>query len=229
MIGRRASGARRAAHSSIFALGEDRTFFASGPFAPSAPSKSTFAPSASVLKPSPPIALWWTKTSLPPASGVINPYPFASLNHLTIPVAMKNTSPARRERAAEAQKRNQYSLVVVPTLAAAGCHTERCGGDTAADPPPGRSRRGGFRAPSATLATGACYRGKTRSWLAATSSVPGRVCAEQAGARIFAGSARRGRASRRLGDRSGREPAAIPEPKSAVGRVHKRPGWSGTS
>src|SRR3979409_2155353 len=81
------------------------TFFASGPFAPSAPSNSTFAPSASDLKPSPAIALWWTNRSLPPASGVMKPYPFASLNHLTVPVAIYVTPPLPYpERAEEAQK-----------------------------------------------------------------------------------------------------------------------------
>src|SRR3954452_23222181 len=34
------------------------------------------------------MALWWTKRSLPPSSGVMKPKPFSSLNHLTVPVAM---------------------------------------------------------------------------------------------------------------------------------------------
>lgn len=29
---------------------------------------------------------WWTKTSLPPSSGVTNPKPFFELNHLQIPL-----------------------------------------------------------------------------------------------------------------------------------------------
>src|SRR5438093_13553075 len=33
--------------------------------------------------------------SFPPSSGVMNPYPFESLNHLTVPVAIKNTSLAK--------------------------------------------------------------------------------------------------------------------------------------
>src|SRR5437588_3293070 len=65
------------------------TFLASGPFAPSASSNSTFAPSARDLWPSPLMELKWTNTSLPPASGVMKPYPFASLNHLTVPVAIE--------------------------------------------------------------------------------------------------------------------------------------------
>src|SRR5262245_16598165 len=32
--------------------------------------------------------LWWAKRSLPPSSGVMNPKPFESLNHFTVPVAM---------------------------------------------------------------------------------------------------------------------------------------------
>jgi len=40
------------------------------------------------LKPSPAIALWCTNRSLPPSSGVIKPYPFESLNHFTVPVAI---------------------------------------------------------------------------------------------------------------------------------------------
>src|SRR5580765_2921163 len=30
--------------------------------------------------------LWWAKRSLPPSSGVMNPKPFESLNHFTVPV-----------------------------------------------------------------------------------------------------------------------------------------------
>jgi hypothetical protein len=49
------------------------TFFASKPLAPSTISNSTSDPSLSDLKPSPRIALWWTKMSLPPPSGLMNP------------------------------------------------------------------------------------------------------------------------------------------------------------
>src|SRR5579885_2522286 len=78
------------------------TLFASGPFAPSTASNCTCAPSASDLKPSPAIEEWWTNTSLPPSAGVMNPYPFASLNHFTVPVAIQNTSSTTKERAGEA-------------------------------------------------------------------------------------------------------------------------------
>src|SRR6266513_5106949 len=56
-----------------------------GPFCPCTTSNSTLSPSASDLKPLPPIALKWTKTSGPP-SREMNPNPLASLNHLTVPV-----------------------------------------------------------------------------------------------------------------------------------------------
>src|SRR5690554_4470754 len=49
-------------------------------------SNSTRSPSWSVLKPSPLISEWWTKQSFDPSSGVTKPKPFASLNHLTVPV-----------------------------------------------------------------------------------------------------------------------------------------------
>src|SRR5919204_5234482 len=65
------------------------TLFASGPFAPSIESNCTLAPSASDLNPSPTIDEWWTNTSLPPSAGVMKPYPFASLNHFTVPVAIQ--------------------------------------------------------------------------------------------------------------------------------------------
>jgi len=44
-------------------------------------------------KPSDCMAVWWTNTSLPPASGVMNPKPFASLNHFTVPLGILH-SPA---------------------------------------------------------------------------------------------------------------------------------------
>src|SRR4051812_44888806 len=40
------------------------------------------------------IALWWTKRSLEPSSGVMKPKPLSSLNHLTVPVAMLCSSTA---------------------------------------------------------------------------------------------------------------------------------------
>src|SRR3954454_16458956 len=66
------------------------TFVACGPFAPSPSSYSTFAPSASVRKPSPAMPEKWTKASFPPSSGVMKPKPFSSLNHLTTPVAIQH-------------------------------------------------------------------------------------------------------------------------------------------
>jgi hypothetical protein len=50
-----------------------RTLAAFGPLGPCSSSYSTFAPSASDLKPLPAIAVWWTKRSLPPSSGLMKP------------------------------------------------------------------------------------------------------------------------------------------------------------
>src|SRR5437667_1291306 len=58
------------------------------PFGPVVTSNETFWPSLSVLKPGMLIAEKWAKRSSPPPSGVMNPKPFASLNHLTVPVAI---------------------------------------------------------------------------------------------------------------------------------------------
>src|SRR5215213_1570772 len=66
------------------------TFVAWGPLPDSPSSYSTFAPSASVRKPSPEMPEKWTKASFPPSSGVMNPKPFSSLNHFTTPVAIQH-------------------------------------------------------------------------------------------------------------------------------------------
>src|SRR2546421_4425983 len=63
-------------------------FDAAGPFWPCVTSNETFWPSFSDLNPLIWIELWWAKRSLPPSSGVMNPKPLESLNHLTVPVAM---------------------------------------------------------------------------------------------------------------------------------------------
>src|SRR5438105_15038847 len=63
-------------------------FDAVWPFWPCVTSDETFWPSFSDLNPLIWIELWWAKRSLPPSSGVMNPKPFASLNHFTLPVAM---------------------------------------------------------------------------------------------------------------------------------------------
>src|SRR5688500_4472123 len=67
-----------------------RTLVAWGPLGDSPSSYSTFAPSARVRKPSPEIPEKCTNASLPPSSGVMNPKPFSSLNHLTTPVAIQH-------------------------------------------------------------------------------------------------------------------------------------------
>src|SRR5215212_545907 len=66
------------------------TFVAWGPLPDSPSSYSTFAPSASVRKPSPAMPEKWTNASFPPSSGVMNPKPFSSLNHFTTPVAIQH-------------------------------------------------------------------------------------------------------------------------------------------
>src|SRR5712691_349845 len=83
-----------------------RTFAACGPLGPCCSSNSTFSPSARLRKPSDWMAVWWTKTSFPPPSGVMNPKPFASLNHFTVPVAIRANffrvqAASRREPAVE--------------------------------------------------------------------------------------------------------------------------------
>src|SRR4051812_16217444 len=42
------------------------------------------------------IPVWWTKRSLSPSSGVMNPNPLSSLNHLTVPVGMQHFPLSRR-------------------------------------------------------------------------------------------------------------------------------------
>src|SRR5690349_22263251 len=63
-------------------------FAAAGPFWPCVTSNETFCPSFSDLYPLIWIELWCAKRSLPPSSGVMNPKPFESLNHFTVPFAM---------------------------------------------------------------------------------------------------------------------------------------------
>src|SRR5204863_7814305 len=58
------------------------------PLGPCTTSKLTFWPSLRVLKPDMLIAEKCANKSSLPSSGVMKPYPFASLNHFTVPVAM---------------------------------------------------------------------------------------------------------------------------------------------
>src|SRR5918998_2997898 len=64
------------------------TLAARGPLSLGSESKLTLAPSARVRWPSAMTALWWTKRSFEPSSGVMKPKPFSSLNHFTLPVAI---------------------------------------------------------------------------------------------------------------------------------------------
>src|SRR6266850_6928369 len=65
-----------------------RTFCACSPFGPFTISNSTLSPSASERNPSAWMAVWWTNTSSPP-SCEMKPNPLLSLNHFTVPCAMK--------------------------------------------------------------------------------------------------------------------------------------------
>src|SRR5690348_3923375 len=57
------------------------------------------------------MALKCTKRSLPPSSGVMKPYPFSALNHLTVPVAMFPSPPCQlRERARRCRGTIQHTL-----------------------------------------------------------------------------------------------------------------------
>ena len=58
------------------------------PFGPCVISKETFSPSFRVLKPLMLIAEKCANRSSLPSSGVMNPKPLESLNHLTVPVAI---------------------------------------------------------------------------------------------------------------------------------------------
>src|SRR6476659_293661 len=51
--------------------------------------------------------------SLPPSSGVMNPYPFASLNHFTVPVAIKTPPLPFHERARKAHCLTELALFLV--------------------------------------------------------------------------------------------------------------------
>jgi CubicO group peptidase (beta-lactamase class C family) len=64
---------RASAQSSELRAQMVRTLTAFGPLGPCSSSYSTFAPSASDLNPPPAIAVWWTKRSLPPSSGLMKP------------------------------------------------------------------------------------------------------------------------------------------------------------
>src|SRR3954447_547479 len=51
--------------------------------------------------------------SLPPSSGVMNPYPFASLNHFTVPVAIKTPPLPFHERARKAHCLTELALFLI--------------------------------------------------------------------------------------------------------------------
>src|SRR5258705_13741438 len=67
------------------------------PLGPVVISKETFWFSFRVLKPEPSIAEKCANRSSPPPSGVMKPKPLASLNHLTVPVAI-SVIPQEKEK-----------------------------------------------------------------------------------------------------------------------------------
>ncbi len=78
----------------LFPLKKDdyrvETSVASGPLRPFAIVYSTFCPSR--IESGPPLMFdMWTKTSFPPASGVMNPKPFCLLKNLTVPLLLLDT------------------------------------------------------------------------------------------------------------------------------------------
>src|SRR5512145_555402 len=80
------------------------------PFGPWVTSKLTFWPSFRVLKPCIWIAEKCANRSSPPSSGVMNPYPFASLNHLTVPVAIQLV-PYKNEKGVREEERARRKAV----------------------------------------------------------------------------------------------------------------------
>src|SRR5438105_6812043 len=54
--------------------------------------------------------LWWTNRSLSPSSGVMNPKPFGSLNHFTVPVAIKTPPLPTHERARKTLRATELAL-----------------------------------------------------------------------------------------------------------------------
>src|SRR5439155_22770283 len=80
------------------------------------------------------MALWWTNRSLPPSSGVMNPYPLSALNHFTVPVAIRKTPPPllrngqrRRNVRIRYSLRSPGSVAAVPLTT--GPHARLGGGD----------------------------------------------------------------------------------------------------
>jgi hypothetical protein len=82
---RRSNGS---AEARVLACYSGVMFAACLPFGPCLTSKLTFWFSCRDLKPFPWISEKCANRSSPPPSGVMNPKPFASLNHFTVPVAI---------------------------------------------------------------------------------------------------------------------------------------------
>src|SRR5688572_5933392 len=95
------------------------------PLLPAVISKLTFWPSFSVLKPGMLIAEKCAKRSSPPPSGVMNPKPFESLNHFTVPVAM-DALPFKKKlnRASEALTMSNFQASKEPHQQHRGRHSQ---------------------------------------------------------------------------------------------------------
>src|SRR6266513_3803073 len=85
------------------------TFMACSPLSPVFTSNSTTCPSASVLKPSIWMAEKCTNTSSPPSCSM-KPYPLASLNHFTFPLAIRSASCRVPRRAQYAARRSPGAI-----------------------------------------------------------------------------------------------------------------------
>src|ERR1700761_7292182 len=84
------------------------------PLGPCTTSKLTFWPSLRVLNPFIWIAEKCANRSSPPSSGVMNPKPFASLNHLTVPVDIPTSPVTHVPTTSTLEKLNDYSLQPSP-------------------------------------------------------------------------------------------------------------------
>src|SRR3954451_2248143 len=80
------------------------------PLGPCVTSNETFCPSLRVLKPFIWIAEKCANKSSPPSSGVIKPKPLESLNHLTVPVAIKSVFLYRLNHTSRKRKKPRLPL-----------------------------------------------------------------------------------------------------------------------
>jgi len=111
-----------------------RTFAACGPWGLAAARTPPSRPRRGCGSPPPGWRYGGTNTSLPPPSGVMNPKPFASLNHFTVPVAIRGNF-FRVQAATRRETAPSSPLHVVPAEAASPA-----GVRLSTDGPPGGAR-----------------------------------------------------------------------------------------